>query len=273
MTTEELRSFLLVHLASIKDEGRCQWNDCVRNVSDLLRRELNKSHDPNWEIPRADMNRLKHVVWDLIIDRILIPGTPNSDSGWPFLSLTDHGLKVVGERHPVPYDPDGYLARLEKATGGLSPTIHRYLQEAVSTFRSSNYLASAVMLGAASEMLFIEVCTAISGAIQDTQSRANFGKRTAPKCNMVERVRAVTEWLSQNKNQLPDEWRTQERPLLINKIADLIRDRRNEAGHPQDPPAARSHEEMYALLMVFPDYCIKLYSVKTWLDAHPDTIV
>ena len=49
---------------------------------------------------------------------------------------------------------------------------------------------------------------------------------------------------------------------LINKIADLIRDRRNEAGHPQDPPAVRTHEEMYALLMVFPDYCVKLYELK-----------
>ena len=90
-------------------------------------------------MPRDDINRLKHVVWDLIIARILIPGTPNSDQGWPFLSLTDDGLKVkFSERHPVPYDPDGYLARLQQATGGLSPTILCYLQEALSTFRSSN---------------------------------------------------------------------------------------------------------------------------------------
>jgi hypothetical protein len=120
------------------------------DANPLASREFNRSNDPNWEFPRGDVSRLKHVVWDLIIDRILIPGTPNSDQGWPLLSLTDHGLKVVSERHPVPYDPDGCLARLEKATGGLSPTISRYLQEAVSTFRSSNYLASAVMLGAAS---------------------------------------------------------------------------------------------------------------------------
>ena len=90
---------------------------------------------------------------------------------------------------------------------------------------------------------------------------------------MVERVRSVTEWLSHKKDQLPNEWRSQERTLLINKIADLIRDRRNEAGHPQDPPAIRSHEEMYALLMVFPDYCIKLYSLKHCLEAHAGTIV
>ena len=272
MQSEELRSLLLVYLASIKDEERCQWLDCVRGVSELVRRGRRLRPDHQWEMPRDDINRLKHVVWDLIIARILIPGTPNSDQGWPFLSLTDHGLKVVSERHPVPYDPDGYLARLQQATGGLSPTILCYLQEALSTFRSSNYLASPVMLGAASEMLFIEICTAISGAIHDTQTRSRFDERTGPKKNMVDRVKAVTDWLSQNKAQLSPAWQSPDRPLLINKIADLIRDRRNEAGHPQDPPAVRTHEEMYALLMVFPDYCVKLYELKRWLEGRPGSI-
>src|SRR5271157_986195 len=230
MTTEHLRSFLIVYLASIKDEGRCQWNDCVNGVSEHVRRALNPSPDPHWQFPRDDMNRFKHVVWDLIIARILIPGTPNSDQGWQFLSLTDHGLKVVSERHPVPYDPDGYLARLQPATGGLSPTILCYLQEALSTFRSSNYLASTVMLGAASEMLFIEVCTAIGEVIHDPEARSRFDDRTGPKRNMVDRVKAVTDWLSQKKAQLPPVWLSPGRLLLINRIADQIRDRRNEAG-------------------------------------------
>jgi hypothetical protein len=67
MTTEELRAFLLAYLTSFKDDGRCQWNDCVSNVSDLVRRTLNTSNDRYWQLPRDDINRLKHVVWDLII--------------------------------------------------------------------------------------------------------------------------------------------------------------------------------------------------------------
>jgi len=272
MQSEELRSLLLLHLKSINLETGFQWNDCVRGVSRLVQERLTPNPDPHWQLPQGEITRLKQVVWDLIIGRILIPGVPNSDSGWPFLSLTDHGRKVVAEGHPVPYDPDGYLARLQQATGGLSPSVLRYLEEALSTFRTSNYLASAIMLGAASEMLFIEICNAISAAIRDDQERTRFGERTGPRKNMVERVRAVTDWLSQKRSQLPAAWQNPERALLINKIADLIRDRRNEAGHPQDPPASRSHEEMYALLCLFPDYCIKLYELKNWLEQHPSTI-
>ena len=272
MQTEELRSLFMLYLISIKSEERFQWNDCVRGVSRIVQERTTSNPDPHWQLAPGDITRLKHVVWDLIIGRVLIPGAPNTDGGWPLLSLTDHGRKVMAGGHPIPYDPDGYLARLQKATGGLSQSAFRYVEEALSTFRTSNYLASTVMLGAASEVLFIELCNAIVGALQDDQQRRAFGDRTAPKKNMADRVRAVTDWLSQKKTQLPPAWQNAERPALINKIADLIRDRRNEAGHPQDPPADRSHEEVYAVLVVFPDYCIKLCELKKWLEQNAGTI-
>ena len=275
MQTEELRALLLQFLGSwdFKQNPAFQWNDCLRGVSRLVREQSSTKSDPEWQLPRDDMVRLKEVVWDLIIGRVLSPGSADSlDSTWPMLSLTDHGHKVVKERHPVPYDPDGYLARLQQVPGGLGSSVLRYLEEALSTFRTSNNLASAVMLGAASEMLFLEVCGAISKAIRDEQEAKKFDERTSSKKNMSDRVKAVMDWLSQNRSQLFPAWQERERAALVNKIADLIRDRRNEAGHPQDPPAIRSHEEMYALICLFPDYCIKLYELKNWLEENPRSI-
>ena len=88
---------------------------------------------------------------------------------------------------------------------------------------------------------------------------------------MVQRLTAVTlRW--SKKAQLPAEWQRQEQVGLIEKIADLIRNRRNDAGHPQDPPAIQTHEEMYAMLVVFPHFCQKLYELKQWLSDHAGTI-
>ena len=154
MQTEELRALLLQFLGSwdFKQNPAFQWNDCLRGVSRLVREQSSTKSDPEWQLPRDDMVRLKEVVWDLIIGRVLSPGSADSlDSTWPMLSLTDHGHKVVKERHPVPYDPDGYLARLQQVPGGLGSSVLRYLEEALSTFRTSNNLASAVMLGEASK--------------------------------------------------------------------------------------------------------------------------
>lgn len=278
MRTEMLRALLLEYLRTVVQRPHelehLQYNSCVSGVTGIASQRCSDQMRGN-QLPEEDRSRLKDVVWDLILGRVLVPGprSPNAiPNGWPFLSITDHGCKVLTETSPVPYDPDGYLASLDKAVGGLHPSTKKYLEESVSTFRTGNYLASAVMLGAASEMLFLELCQAIAGVIADPNSRGKFEEKTGPLKNMVHRLSEVTSWLKQKKSQLPDEWRRQEQVGLIDKVADLIRNRRNDAGHPQDPPAVPTHDEMYALLVVFPHYCKRLYDLKAWLLTNPASI-
>jgi hypothetical protein len=173
MQTEMLRALLLECLRTVVQRPNelryLQYGSCVSGVTGIASQrcpELMERH-PNGQqrLREEDQSRLKHVVWDLILERVLVPGqsSPNAiPDAWPFLSVTDHGRKVLASTGPVPYDPDGYLASLDKAVGGLHPSTKKYLEESVSTFRTGNYLASAVMLGAASEMLFLELCQAIA---------------------------------------------------------------------------------------------------------------
>lgn len=283
MQTELLRALLLEYLRAVvqrpKDLKHLQYGWCVSGVTDIasqrcpeLMEQISSTHQ---QLREEDQSRLKHVIWDLILERVLIPGqsSPNTTpDGWPFLSVTDHGRKVLAESGPVPYDPDGYLASLDKTVGGFHPSTKKYLEESLSTFRTGNYLASAVMLGAASEMLFLELCAAIAAAIADSSERKKFEDGTGPRKSMVARLAAVVSWIKQKKGQLPGDWQRQEQIGLIDKVADLIRNRRNDAGHPQDPPAVPRHEEMYALLIVFPHFCEKLYELKSWLCANPASI-
>ena len=275
LRTEQLRAFLLEYLkAAANQQGQLQYSHCLSGVTAIAKEKcpdlLGGDH-----LRDEDGARLKHVIWDLILERVLVPSTDNPRSmndGWPFLSITDHGRKVIAEQQPVPYDPDGYLARLNESTGGLTVTVEAYLAEALSTFRTGNNLASAVILGAASEMVFIEVCEAIADGFYAASDQSSFRQKTGSKKKMVARVKAVIDWLAQKTAQLPTAWQRVERHQLVHKIADLIRNRRNETGHPQNPPMKPSHEEMYALLMLFPDYCDKLYGLKTWLQKNKGAI-
>ena len=276
LRTEELRAFLLEFLKTFSEQHQpLQFQLCLNGVERLAREKCLERLGPGAALREEDGARLKHVVWDLILERVLVPSSKSVTSindGWPFLSITDHGRKVIAEQKPVPYDPDGYLARLKQNTGGLHATVEAYLAEALTTFRTGNTMASAVMLGAASEMVFNELCAAIIQGFSVPSEATKFQEKTSPKKNMVERVNAVSAWLSQKKNQLPTDWQNVERHHLVHKVADIIRNRRNDSGHPQDPPMKPSHEEMYALLMMFPDYCEKLYSLKTWLNANSKII-
>jgi hypothetical protein len=284
MQSELLRALLLEYLKAAHNQNDLTFGSCFSGVAILAEQrcpeQLAEVQGATYALRGEDRNRLKHVVWDLILERVLIPGRkvpPNTtvelNDGWPFLSLTDHGQKVVKAANPVPYDPDGYLARLERTTGGLHPTVKAYLAESLSALRTGNRLSAAVMLGAASEMVFLELCSAISTAIANSADRKRFEVRTAPKKKMVDRVSAVNDWLTQKKGQLPTDWQRQEQIGLVNKVADLIRNRRNDAGHPQDPPGVLAHEEMYGLLVLFPHYCQKLYELKRWLSQNAGTIV
>lgn len=200
LQTEQLRAFLLEYLKLVVDsQDQLQYATCLSGVEHIAKVRCPDQFAHGAGFRDEDGARLKHVIWDLILERVLVPSTnhPRSlDGGWPFLSLTDHGRKVIAEQKPVPYDPDGYLARLRENTGGLHETVEAYLAEALTTFRTGSTMAAAVMLGAASEMVFTEVCEAIALSCADVNQQTAFRAKTGQKKNMVERVRHVRcAWL------------------------------------------------------------------------------
>ncbi|MEQ8790213.1 MAG: hypothetical protein RIC55_28210 [Pirellulaceae bacterium] len=278
MDSETLRVLMMEFLArQIRNRvsDQLQWSSCFKSVSRMARERFPEYISPNDMLRDEDGARLKHVIWDMIIERILIPGTANPSAitdGWPRFSITDYGVTVIEEQKPVPYDADGYLSAIRRATPTVNDAVIEYLAEAVGTFRTGSYLASAVMLGAASEMVFNE----LSMAIPHTLSCASKRDKLAAKMQrgkMRDRIGTVIGWCRNNVQLLPGTWSGDEQVEDIERIADLIRRRRNEAGHPENPPRRPSREQMYSYLMVFPEYCSHLYALMEWAKANPGCIV
>ncbi|WP_254512493.1 hypothetical protein [Anatilimnocola floriformis] len=279
LATEELRSLVLECLKQWAEQrGRQQTRQFADLVQQVKHRyairiglEATWERDQNyWRDDNAQ--KLQHVVWDLIISRVLIPGPETAgNTGWPFLSLTDHGKSIAIAQRPVPYDPDNYLAHLQRVAVGIHPTAVAYVVEALATFRMGCYLASAVMLGCASERILGDLADSIHAAIGTPAKQTQF-KKDALDGTMFKRVNAISDWCNSHNGQLVGDWQRKERLRTVDKVADFIRNQRNDAGHPQDPPAIPSHEETYAALMVFPDYCCWIYELKTNLDTRPGQI-
>ena len=279
LSSEELRSLLIEYLRNVnKNDKRLQlqFNHLLSGVDATQARRLGKEaeHQRGQKfLNDDDRERLQNVVWDLILGRMLIPGTrnPTSNSGWPFITITDHGWKTLEETRPVPYDPDGYLAALANHSTTLHATIVRYVEESLATFRTGAYLASVVMLGAASEKLLGELCLTIEASIADLSKAKKFQQKINSK-KMKERLDTVVGWCRNHRTQLCGSWQNDEQIEVLEQLGHFIRKRRNDAGHPQDPPAVPSHEEMYAWLVVFPDYCLAVWELKSFLDSSAGKI-
>ena len=146
----------------------------------------------------------------------------------PFMSITAYGRKVLANKEPTPYDPDGYLNDV-KSKITLDDVSELYLTECMQTFQRGNYLSSAVMLGVSAESIFNSVYDCFIKSLGSPKVLSEFEKlRETP--HTKRRIDLVTETIKvKAKKEFPkeivDDFDSKTHPIL-----NLIRRLRNDAG-------------------------------------------
>lgn len=214
-------------------------------------------------LERIDCARVQNLLWDLIIEGIIRPGlNDGTNNDLPFFHVTDKGKEVLIDGTTTPYDPDGYIRRLN-TINNIDEVILTYINECLSTFRIGSMLSSTITLGVASEKAFLLLVDACAKAITDVTRNARFVKDTQGKTIK----RQYDEFMKLYHGQLRglfsgdinDDFET-----TVNGIFTMIRNYRNDAGHPTGRIVQR--EVVYANIQVFPTYLKKVYSVIDWLS-------
>src|SRR5215813_442625 len=179
----------------------------------------------------------------------------------PFFHVTDLGRAALAQYSRDPANPDGYLLHLRGASN-ISLITESYIREALRTFNSACFKATAVMVGAAAESIVLEIRDALVEKLE--LAEANIPKslkdwRLKPILDAIEAV------ISNKKDNIP-------KPLFERFEANWpafthqIRSARNDAGHPVnvDPITA---EEVHASLLIFPQLASLAAELKTWIEA------
>ena len=201
---------------------------------------------------------------DLFRQGYLAWGYDISNSEPPFCHLTERGRKVLETLSRDPANPDGYLAHLSKI-GSLNPIALAYLKEALETYNTNCFKASAVMTGAAAESLTLELRDDLIGRMNA------LGKTPAKNLNDW-RILTVLRALHTELNQQV-QMKNMSAPLAETfgaywpAFTQQIRKARNEAGHPAniDPVTP---ETVHASLLIFPELVRLTYELKAWIPAH-----
>jgi hypothetical protein len=236
-----------------------------------------QAHDIEDEVARvASLRRdqvrevVHEVIWDLVVERVL---TIKSNDGynWAFLKLTDFGQEVVREQRWSPYDPDGYLRELANLAPRLANLCEMYIAEALSCFRGGSYLATAVMLGAASEGNVSDLFSRYDEAMAKGRvpERSGYEQKLQKARSFYEKYDVFRRYFDPVRKNLPDRL-VGDLDGQMDGVLHLIRSYRNDAGH----PTRTKKERMAAFrsLVLFVPYCQRIEELGNWLESNADNL-
>lgn len=211
-----------------------------------------------------------HEVWEalygLIADGLvyLDPGGQSATDNWRW-KLSERGIKAVSGGPWEPYDPEGYLRRLRRQVPDLDPVAYRYVQEALQAFNARCYLACSVMLGVASEQVFVGLANSVVNALGSSAEKLRQVLDNS-KSSQNARFQQLRARLEPMRNTLPDDLGDN---LTMDAVADLLRITRNDAGH----PTGRSVDEdtAYTHLQMAARYLGKMTALAQYFDQQSVT--
>jgi len=222
-----------------------------------------------FENARVIPDHVQQLMWQLLAQGVLVWGLgAESNNNYPFYRLTEYGRAVVKEGAPQPYDPDGFVAEYDRIVASGDPVARDYLVEAVRAFNANCFKSAAVMLGAASERVLIQLYASFAAAIVDPARKSKFEKDSAGititkrYVTLKERLDAVVaakklpfELAETVGNELPSAFH-------------FIRRCRNDAGHPEIPTSTDA-DTVFLNLRVFTEYARRVDALTAHFKTNP----
>jgi hypothetical protein len=185
-----------------------------------------------------------------------------NNSNPPFCHLTAHGRKTLEHLSRDPANPDGYKAHVTSLTT-LNDVAESYIDEALVTYNSNAFKATAVMVGAAAESLVLEIR-------DELVTRMKAMKAKVPGDLEDWRMKRVLDALQREfdmrKKEMPKEL-ADEIGSYWPAFTQQIRSTRNDAGHPMsvDPVTP---EAVQGALLIFPELARLAGEIRTWAVTY-----
>lgn len=258
-------------------EAPLQVNDLFREVAELAKQQgLKHGNADAWKAnyDRADLLAdlrlpISDLVWDLIIEGVLRPGTSgNTDQGYPLIHLTAYGQQVVKHANS-PHDPDGYIKALTDKRKDIDPIILRYITESAQALRRNLFLSSTMMLGTACEQAFLLLSEAFADSLSpakrtqyenDLKQTRGIKQHHAEFMNWYARLAPTQKAAKVNSDTLS------QLETALDFMFGYFRKTRNDVGHPSGVSFTR--DEVEAHLVLFRSYVTWLYELMDWIKAN-----
>lgn len=250
MTREEIRNKIFEHfkrkIAWIEANPNRMQQFQMTDISSLFP----PGAEPAWK--HAEVYSIaREIIQELITAGYLYPGTSGDfNSGYPFITITEHGKEAFLKEDWLPYDPEGYLKALKVKVPTMDDVTLAYIGEAVTAYNRRHLLSATLTIGLASENLMLLLIEAYTGWIQDATRKARFHKRIEGRFISTQYRELKKEFIADLKS-LPKEFQS-DWETYLDGVFNFVRLNRNDAGHPTGKQF--DAKVVYANLQVFAEY-------------------
>lgn len=192
---------------------------------------------------------------------LLAWGMNLSNPNPPFFHATGLGKRALANATRDPSNPAGYLRHLDGLVS-LSPTTESYLREGLECYVAGLTKAAAVMVGAATESIVIDLRDTIVAHMKDNGQE--------PSTKMKEwKIKAIIDGLDghiRSRTPAMDAQLKDEYEANWSGFSHYIRMVRNEAGHPTSVDAI-TDEKVHTALLMFPSLASLAQKISKWATS------
>ena len=226
------------------------------------------------ELDENDLRTVEQVIHEFYLEGILVPGVTLKANAtyqggtlvFPRYHLTEYGEKVISATEYQPHDPEGYLSRLKTDIPEIDEVIIRYLEESLSCYRKNLLFAAAVMLGCAAEKAVILLVQAYGDSLSDPEDKTKYENETKSFI-ISQKWKALWKRLEPTSTSLPEPLR-EDLGTILERVFDIIRTTRNDAGHPTGKTIER--ETVHANLLLFPIFSKRVYGLIRYFSSQTE---
>ena len=232
-------------------------NDSERQVGAVLKKikeELGLSCDNSSDQVILD------VFYDLFRVGSLNWGMDTNNPCYPWFHFTRLGEKAYANLSRDPSNSQGYKKYLQ-SKAALDDLTLSYVEEALNTFNNSCYKASAIMIGAASESILLN--------LRDTLvNRMYYLRQNVPNdlkdWRVSKIIKALQGIFDSKKGTMPNDLKSVYEQSWLS-LTNYIRELRNDAGHP-NPLGSISEVEVHCALLIFPELARMVNKITDWVN-------
>jgi len=197
--------------------------------------------------------------YDLFRNGVLSWGSDLSNANPPFCHVTTQGQKILEKLSRDPSNPNGYMAFLQNTA--INPIALTYIEEALNTYNSNCFKASAVMVGAASESLVLTIRESLIKKMNTKELSKHSNIKDWRVKNISESIENI---IKQRKKDIPNSlfeafeayW-----PAFIHQIRTV----RNDSGHPSSINPV-TQDNVHASLLIFLEFVTLVDNLTNWIE-------